>query len=80
MIYDEIAIIPDMYIPMIINSLTPVVHGALSNRKSEDVEDLVYKVGFVCGARLFVTGLLLQRSIGDIRWGLFACPVNVDCV
>ena len=36
-----------------------------------------YKEGFICGAGLFVTGLLLQWSVGDIRWGLFAWPVNV---
>ena len=29
-----------------------------------------YKEGFICGAGLFVTGLLLQWSVGDIRWGL----------
>lgn len=31
-----------------------------------------YKEGFICGAGLFVTGLLLQWSVGGIRWGLFA--------
>lgn len=36
-----------------------------------------YKEGFVCGAGLFVTGLLLQWTIGDIRWDLFAWPVNI---
>lgn len=36
-----------------------------------------YKEGFVCGAGLFVTGLLLQYTIGDISWSLFAWPVNV---
>ena len=36
-----------------------------------------YKEGFICGAGLFVTGLLLQWSVGGIRWGLFAWPVNI---
>lgn len=36
-----------------------------------------YKEGFVCGAGLFVTGLLLQWTIGGIRWDLFAWPVNI---
>ena len=27
-----------------------------------------YKEGFICGAGLFVTGLLLQWSVGGIRW------------
>jgi len=35
-----------------------------------------YKEGFICGAGLFVTGLLLQWSIGSVRWDLFARPVN----
>lgn len=36
-----------------------------------------YKEGFACGAGLFVTGLLLQWTIGGIYWDLFAWPVNI---
>lgn len=36
-----------------------------------------YKEGFICGAGLFVTGLLLQWTMGGIRWDLFAWPVNI---
>lgn len=36
-----------------------------------------YKEGFVCGAGLLVTGLLLQATVGAIRWELFAWPVNI---
>lgn len=36
-----------------------------------------YKEGFVCGAGLLVTGLLLQGTIGGVRWDLFAWPVNI---
>lgn len=36
-----------------------------------------YKEGSICGAGLFVTGLLLQWSVGGIRWSLFAWPVNI---
>ena len=36
-----------------------------------------YREGFVCAAGLFVTGLLLQVTIGAIRWDLFAWPVNI---
>ena len=33
--------------------------------------------GFVIGAGLLVTGLMLQLSIGPIDWQSFAYPVNV---
>lgn len=36
-----------------------------------------YKEGLACGAGLFATGLLLQGIVGDIRWDLFAWPVNI---
>lgn len=36
-----------------------------------------YKEGFACGAGLFITGLLLQWTIGGISWDLFAWPVNI---
>lgn len=36
-----------------------------------------YKEGFACGAGLLVTGLLLQVTIGEVRWDLFAWPVNI---
>lgn len=35
-----------------------------------------YKEGFICGAGLCVTGLLLQWTIGGVCWQLFAWPVN----
>ncbi len=35
-----------------------------------------YKEGFICGAGLCVTGLLLQCTIGAVRWELFVWPVN----
>ncbi len=36
-----------------------------------------YKEGLACGAGLFITGLLLQWTIGGISWDLFAWPVNI---
>ena len=36
-----------------------------------------YKEGLACGAGLFATGLLLQGTVGDVRWDLFAWPVNI---
>lgn len=36
-----------------------------------------YREGFVCGAGLFATGLLLQGTVGAIRWELFSWPVNI---
>lgn len=36
-----------------------------------------YREGFVCGIGLLVTGLLLQGTIGGVRWDLFAWPVNI---
>lgn len=36
-----------------------------------------YREGFACGIGLLVTGLLLQSTIGGVRWNLFACPVNI---
>lgn len=36
-----------------------------------------YKEGLACGVGLFVTGLLLQGTIGGIHWDLFAWPVNI---
>lgn len=36
-----------------------------------------YKEGFICGAGLLVTGLLLQSITGGIRWELFAWPINI---
>lgn len=36
-----------------------------------------YKEGFICGAGLFITGLLLQWTIGGVSWDLFAWPVNI---
>lgn len=36
-----------------------------------------YKEGFTCGAGLFITGMLLQWTMGDIHWDLFAWPVNI---
>jgi len=36
-----------------------------------------YKEGCLIGAGLFVTGLLLQVTIGGMDWSLFAYPVNV---
>lgn len=36
-----------------------------------------YKEGIACGIGLFITGLLLQWSVGHIRWELFAWPVNL---
>ena len=34
------------------------------------------KEGFTIGAGLFVTGFLLQATLGRVEWGLFAAPVN----
>lgn len=34
------------------------------------------KEGFTIGAGLFVTGFLLQATLGRVDWGLFAAPVN----
>lgn len=36
-----------------------------------------YKEGFICGAGLLVTGLLLQSITGGIRWELFAWSINI---
>lgn len=36
-----------------------------------------YKEGFICGAGLLVTGLLLQSITGGIHWELFAWPINI---
>lgn len=36
-----------------------------------------YKEGFTCGAGLFITGLLLQWTIGGVNWDLLAWPVNI---
>ncbi len=35
-----------------------------------------YKEGFICGGGLFVIGLLLQWTVGEIRWETMAWPVN----
>ena len=36
-----------------------------------------YKEGFACGAGLLASGLLLQETVGGVRWELFAWPVNI---
>ena len=36
-----------------------------------------FKEGCLIGAGLLVTGWLLQITIGEIDWSLFACPVNI---
>ena len=36
-----------------------------------------YKEGFVCGAGLLATGLLLQGATGGVRWDLFTWPANI---
>ena len=36
-----------------------------------------FKEGIAVGGGLFVTGILLQATLGRIEWGLFAAPVNV---
>lgn len=36
-----------------------------------------YKEGCLIGAGLLITGLLLQVTIGEINWSLFAYPVNI---
>lgn len=36
-----------------------------------------YKEGAIIGAGLFVIGILLQMTVGNIHWSLFAFPVNV---
>ena len=36
-----------------------------------------YKEGFICGAGLLVTGLLLQSITGGIHWELFTWPINI---
>lgn len=36
-----------------------------------------FKEGCLIGAGLLVTGWLLQITIGEIDWSLFAYPVNI---
>ena len=36
-----------------------------------------FKEGYLIGAGLLVTGWLLQITIGEIDWSLFAYPVNI---
>ena len=36
-----------------------------------------FKEGCLIGAGLLATGWLLQITIGEIDWSLFACPVNI---
>ncbi len=38
-----------------------------------------YKEGFICGAGLFVTGLLLQWSVGDYSLGLVCVAGQCHC-
>ena len=36
-----------------------------------------YKEGFACGVGLLIAGLLLQVTIGGVRWDLLAWPCNI---